>query len=374
MRILHICSDFAKQKIYNELITHISNKSNYEQYVFVPCRTIEEVNMNKNHSLINVKYFFTHILNNFDRIFYHKKIRKISRSSMRFQNDIDIIHAHFLFSDGGVALEYFYKYGTPYIVAVRNTDLNLFFRFLIHLRPKGIEILLNASKIIFLSNPYKRKLIDTYIPDNLKNIIESKSLVIPNGLDPYWLSNTRTNIKILQKSINVLYVGNFTKNKNVQNTIHALSIMRKKGFPIFYNIIGGGGDYHQSILKLIKNNSIWINYIPKTNNKDLLKSLFNQSDLFCMPSKFETFGLVYIEAMSQGLPVIFTKGQGIDGYFKDGEIGIAVEDNNINDIINGIEKIINNYSVMSNNCLKYTNLFSWDKISSQYINIYKNII
>lgn len=40
-----------------------------------------------------------------------------------------------------------------------------------------------------------------------------------------------------------------------------------------------------------------------------------------MPSHKETFGLVYAEAMSQGLPIIYTKNQGFDGQFPDGYVG-----------------------------------------------------
>lgn len=371
MKILHICSDFAKQDIYNQLVSSISKNIFCDQYIFVPCRTFNELNVNKNNTLTNVNYFYVKILNLFDRFFYHRKIRKITKSAMLFQSNIDIIHAHFLFSDGGVALEYYYKFNIPYIVAVRNTDLNIFFKYMFHLRPKGIEILTNASKIIFLSNPYKRQLIDSYIPKNLKSFIESKSIVIPNGIDQYWLDNIRNKVKNLQSRINVLYIGSFTKNKNLESTITALRKMRNNGFTINYTIIGGGGDNHRNILKLINLNSSWINYIPRTNEKDILKHAFQQSDLFCMPSKYETFGLVYIEAMTQGLPVIFTRNQGIDGYFKNEEIGAAVDYNNLNDIITGIHYILNNYNSISNNCLKYSKLFSWNTISNQYIDIYK---
>jgi glycosyltransferase involved in cell wall biosynthesis len=374
MKILHICSDFAKQDIYNQLVSNIEKNTLCDQYIFVPCRTFNELNVNKNNILTNVNYHYVNILNIFDRIFYHRKIRKTTKSAMLFKSNIDIIHAHFLFSDGGVALEYFYKFNIPYIVAVRNTDINVFFKYLLHLRPKGIEILSNASKIIFLSNPYKRHLIDTYIPKNLKSFIESKSLVIPNGIDKYWLENTRNEGKNLQSRINVLYIGSFTKNKNLETTISALRKMRNNGLPIYYTILGGGGDNQRRIVKLINLNSSWINYISRTNEKDKLKHTYQQSDIFCMPSKYETFGLVYIEAMTQGLPVIFTKNQGIDGYFKNEEIGAAVDSNNLNDIINSIHYIINNYNFISNNCIKYSKIFSWETISNQYIDIYKNLI
>ena len=374
MKILHICSDFAKQSIYNQLITHLSQDGNCSQFIFVPCRSIEEIGKNKNIKLNNVQYFYCKILNKFDRLLFRRKIIKTTKAAMNFQKNADIVHAHFLFSDGAIALEYYYKFNTPYIVAVRNTDINYFFKYMIHLRNTGIEILKHASKIIFLSSSYKFQLLNNYIPNDIRKDIESKSLVIPNGVAPFWIENIFKSNKILKNPISIVYVGDFSKNKNIQNTISALSLMRKNGLQIIFSIVGGGGDYQNQIFKLIRSNSSWIKYFPRTNNKSELKSIFQESHIFCMPSKFETFGLAYIEAMTQGLPVVFTKNQGIDGYFEAGEIGVAVENNNIENFILGIHEILNNYKFMSNNCLKHSKLFSWDIISHQYLELYKSLI
>lgn len=373
MKILHICSDFAKQSIYNHFITHLSNDISIEQTIFVPCRSYDEISKNKNHNLNNVEYLYSKIYNKLDRIFFNRKIHKATKLIMESKNEVDLVHAHFLFSDGAIALEYFYKFNTPYIVAVRNTDLNYFFRYMFHLRGKGIEILMNASKIIFLSNVYKNKLLETYIPLKYKQTIKSKSIVIPNGVDPFWLANINESKREIKDELRVVYIGDFSKNKNIQNTISALILMRKNGHNIKFSIVGGGGDYNDQILKLINVNSSWINYIQRTNNKEKIKSILQDSHIFCMPSKFETFGIVYIEAMTQGLPLIFTKNQGIDGYFQDGQIGFAVRNNNIHDIIKSIYKILDNYQVMSYNCLMYSKLFSWDTITNKYLEIYKTI-
>lgn len=374
MKILHICSDFAKQSIYNQLITHLSQDRNCSQFVFVPCRSFEEIEKNKNTKLNNVEYFYCKILNKIDRILFRRKIRKTTKLAMNFQSDVDIIHAHFLFSDGAIALEYYQKYNTPYIVAVRNTDINYFFKYMFHLRNTGVDILKHASKIIFLSNSYKFQLLNNYIPIDIRKDIETKSLVIPNGVDPFWIKNIAQSNKVFESPLKIVYVGDFSKNKNIHNTITALSLMKKKGFKIIFSIVGGGGDYQSQILKLIRSNSSWIKYYPRTNNKSELKFIFQESHIFCMPSRFETFGLVYIEAMTQGLPVVFTKNQGIDGYFEQGEIGIAVENNNIENLILGIHNILNNYKFMSNNCLKHSKSFSWDIISSKYLELYKSLI
>ena len=76
-----------------------------------------------------------------------------------------------------------------------------------------------------------------------------------------------------------------------------------------------------------------------------------------MPSFHETFGLVYIEAMSQGLPIIYTKGEGIDGYFKEATVGYSVNPKDVKNIVKKIEMIIHNYN----------------KISKIYHNIYTSV-
>ena len=65
------------------------------------------------------------------------------------------------------------QYGIPYIVAVRNTDVNLFFKKMIHLRKLGINIMKEADKVIFLSNTYKDQVIEIYSKLQDESIIKS---------------------------------------------------------------------------------------------------------------------------------------------------------------------------------------------------------
>jgi len=93
-----------------------------------------------------------------------------------------------------------------------------------------------------------------------------------------------------------------------------------------------------------------------------------------MPSITETFGLVYTEAMSQGMPVIYSEKQGFDGQFKEGIIGYHVNSFNAEEIAKKILKIISNYEKISRNCLKYSHLFDWKNISGKYSQIYNDIL
>ena len=93
-----------------------------------------------------------------------------------------------------------------------------------------------------------------------------------------------------------------------------------------------------------------------------------------MPSYYETFGLVYPEAMSQGLPVIYSKNQGFDGQFEEGYIGYRVDPHDPLDIAEKINKIVENYSELSQNAIQAYKKFSWDILAEEYIAIYKSIV
>ncbi|MBS4063683.1 MAG: glycosyltransferase family 4 protein [Chitinophagaceae bacterium] len=373
--ILHLCTDFTKQSIYNQLVTYLS-KLGFEQNIYVPVRTREEIDMYRNYELSNVKYYYSYILKKIDRINYFGKIKKTSTDvSSNFDlNNVKLIHAHFLFSDGGNAYEINKKTGIPYIVAVRNTDINIFFKYFFHLRSHGINILKSADKIIFISNPYKDFLFKNFIPNDLSETLLKKCEVLPNGIDAFWLNNSNMKFTVSRQNWEALYVGEFTKNKNIHLTIEAINILIKSGLKIKFTIVGGGGDYEFKIRKLASKYSNWITLIERLNSKEELIKVYRKSDFFIMPSQFETFGLVYIEALSQGLPVIYTRGQGVDGYFGEGEVGYATKVNDINDLVTNINRLISNYDIISRRCNSIAKKFSWDIIANKYSLLYRDII
>ena len=77
--------------------------------------------------------------------------------------------------------------------------------------------------------------------------------------------------------------------------------------------------------------------------------------------------------MSQGLPIIYTKNEGVDGYFKEGSVGYAVNPDDINDMTEKIKLMSSNYAKMSENAAKESQRFSWDRVSDQYLDIYEEI-
>ncbi len=364
---MQVCSYYISSNLYQKLFDSLEKFNISEDvYVFVD-------NSYKTKQEFGSNILISRCYNRLDRFVFHLKHTKVLNDIKRKIeiNKYDIIHAHSLFSNGYIAYKLNQKYGIPYIVAVRNTDVNLFFNKMIFLRSIGVNILRNAEKIIFISEPYKSRTLDKFIPVRYRKEIQDKSIVISNGIDEFWLKNKweeRNSPK--DKKINLIYVGDLSANKNIETTTEACEILIKRGYEVNYKIIG---EIKDKRYKEFINKYSFIQYIPYSQKEELIE-YYRESDMFVMPSKHETFGLVYAEAMSQGLPVIYTRGQGFDGRFNEGEVGYSVQYNSAEEVAYRIIDILENYEIISNNCTSKVDRFNWDKIAEEYVKNYKKVL
>ena len=308
-----------------------------------------------------------------DRGLFYRKQRKIIRDLCGKEEigSYDLIHSHFLFTNGNTALELKKRYGVPYITAVRNTDINEFFKYMLHLRRKGLEVLKEAERVVFLSGAYQRKVLK-YVPVHLRKEILDKSVIIPNGLDPFWLENKNGPRKALtaKDEIHLVFAGEVNRNKNVEAVIKAALYLQKKGLRIRLTV---AGTLKSRKIGMEMERHPWISYVGRQDKRGLL-GCFREGDIFVMPSRRETFGLVYGEAMSQGLPVIYTRGEGFDGQFPEGAAGFSVDPGDPAEIGEKILEIAANYKEISDNCPALAQRFDWNDIAKEYMEIYKEII
>lgn len=366
MKVLHINCNYIGTTLHQKMIEHLDEVGIIND-VFVPT-------YNKNLAVIktNSNVVISECFKKWDRLFFYNKSRKIfSRLTCEFKvGSYDLVHAYTLFTDGNVALNVKKKMGIPYVVAVRNTDVNYFLKCMPHLRHRGVEILRNASAVFFLSEAYKRQVFDKYIPYKEKNTIEKKTFVIPNGIDEFWINNTvEHKEKRNRRQTKLIYAGRIDANKNIETTQAAVKELNENNINALFTVVGKIDN--EKIYKRIKKDDFTMIFNPVTKEK--LIDLYRDNDIFIMPSFYETFGLVYAEAMSQGLPVIYTKGQGFDGQFDDGVVGYSVDPHNPSDIAEKIRYIMEDYSEISRRCSTLSKRFSWSIIVGEYRKIYESV-
>ena len=105
-------------------------------------------------------------------------------------------------------------------------------------------------------------------------------------------------------------------------------------------------------------------------SKEQLIKQYRKHDIFVMPSFTESFGLVYAEAISQGLPVVYSKGQGFDGQFEEGVVGYHCDAYDANSVASAIKKIIKKTNEISSRIISK---FRWNEICNKYFSIYKEL-
>lgn len=308
-----------------------------------------------------------------DKPFYFIKQAKIYKAAKNeFElSEFDITHSYSLFSSGNCSYEIYKHFNVPYVVAIRDTDIHVFLKLKPYLKHRGYTILKNASKVFFLSPTYMEETANLLIPSEERKTFFAKCEIIPNGIDDFWLNNIyHDRSTYCPSNIKILHVGELTQRKNAIAVIEAVQLLREEGFTVELTVIGKKVD--ESIFKMIEKEKD-VKYHSAMPKEELIH-YYRDNDLFVLPSFTETFGLVYAEAMSQGCPVLYTKGQGFDGQFEDGKIGYAINPYSAKNIAEKIILILKNYTLLSNNCISSVNKFSWSQITNKYASIYDEII
>lgn len=367
-KVLHICNDFTYSKVHTELYQQL-DKLGVEQIIYSPIRN-QTLKGNNRFEGSHSEIVYSFILKPLHRIFFNRKIDVIEKDICQKVDlsQIGIVHATNLFSDGATALQLKRHYGISYIVAVRNSDLNAFLK-LPHLWWVHRAVIQEAEKVVFISPSHHRRLSNHWTLMGMRKTLAQKSLIMPNGINQYWLDHLQANPQQHAHNHGICYVGNFDANKNVLRLIEAVLKLKDTFSDIHLDLVGGTGNREQDVLQLVEKHSETLSYKGKIYEKDRLQQVYLSNSIFAMPSIHETFGLVYVEALSQGLSVLYTKNEGIDGIFTE-KVGESVHPTNLQEITDALHRLLSqpqNYESLATDKFE---LFSWKHIAEKYQEIY----
>jgi len=236
-----------------------------------------------------------------------------------------------------------------------------------------LKLLLKGSAKILVTQPEyinRSKYLYKY-----KNKIE----IIPNGIDTkiYFQKNIN---KIPNQIFFLSILDKYHTYKGLDCLIKAIKIVRTK-IPDIRLIVGGSGDMEKNYKFLAKKLELEKNIEFRgfiESNK--LVDLYNQSELFVLPSTGiqEGFGIVLLEALACGTPVIATNIVGIAKEIKDNKCGIIIPYNDAKRLAQAIIRIIKNINLQKKMIIKGKLLiqdkYDWNKIVKMVENIYLRVI
>tara|TARA_B100001989_G_C24550051_1_gene473787 strand:- start:1091 stop:2146 length:1056 start_codon:yes stop_codon:yes gene_type:complete len=258
------------------------------------------------------------------------------------------------------------------IIFVHNSKLLKLIR--VNYPQKKIVLFFHTDKLTqFKSFIYADKIItvNTAMQKKISEIHPNKAIYIPNSLDKEKKHKNQLHKRILS----------YNKKKFVIGAMGRL--VKKKGFEFLIKtcmeidnielLIAGDGKELNN-LKSISSNNTNIKLLGWIKNKDLF---FKKLDVFCSSSYEEPFGLVIIEAMARGIPVISTNCHGPSDIIKNNIDGLLFEKNNKCELKNAIIKLKDNVSLRKkiriNSIKKYKRKFTFGEYKKNINSILKQI-
>lgn len=245
-------------------------------------------------------------------------------------NNIDLIHAHFLSPPGLIALLTSKITKVPYCVTLHGSDIFILYKNKI-LQPLFKSILQNALSVFVVSDAIKKEVL------NITDVsIENKIQITYNSVD---LTRFKPNNKgILKKETGItkpviLFIGNLVSQKGVEYLIKAKKLMKSDCELV---IVGDGPLYDN-----LKNLSKDINSIHFLGSRTDIEYLIPDSEFLVLPSISESFGIVLLEAMACGKPVIASNVGGIPELIAE-NVGLLVKPKNSKELAEKMDYLLEN--------------------------------
>ena len=291
-------------------------------------------------------------------IAFKSGLKKIYKEIIK-ENSIDIVHLHSCIWGGLGGAFIAKKLSVPFIITEHSSYYG---RFKVNFLEKFIikKSFKNANKVISVSEYLK-----SYIYKYNKAEIE----VIPNMVDCAEFLNNRVEKRAGEKFtfLTLCYLKN---NKGVDILIRAFcNYFKGKDVKL---IIAGDGPEKDNLVKLVNDLKINDQVIFKgALKREEVKIEMNKCDVFALGSKFETFGVVLIEALASGKPVISTRNGGANDIVKE-ENGLLVDVDNIDEMGKGMYYMYKNYNkydkdLIREDCIKR---YSKNTIIQKLLSIY----
>ncbi|MDR1136084.1 MAG: glycosyltransferase family 4 protein [Clostridiales Family XIII bacterium] len=177
----------------------------------------------------------------------------------------------------------------------------------------------------------------------------------------------------------LLYIGKLEPRRNILFLLDIFSHIRDREPDISLVIIGGGEvDYVKQCFDYAEKAGVCdsIFYVDKMEQSQL-KDVYCACDVFLLPTIYDIFGMVLLEAMYFGIPVVTTRNGGSDILITNGENGIVIDSFDCDEWVDAIWELLHNQSkreLISTNANKTVREeFTWDVMAEKFIDIYASL-
>ena len=283
----------------------------------------------------------------------------------------DIIHAHYWLS-GLVAKQISEELNIPYIFT--SHSLGVFLEGYNKERVDCEKLVMRSSSFITASSQYENNLISENYDIDKKKIKQ-----ITPGVD--------RKVFVLDENIKreniLLSIGRIQEQKRQLDVLKFLDNFRKIDSNFLCYFVGGpsgkhGNEYLYELKQTIKDFNLdkhveFLGDLPQTE----IIEMFKKAKLLIHTSKFETFGLVAIEANTMGVPVLTTNNGSLMEIIENNKNGYLSEnliDSNVNNFVNNLFNNVTKYEEIHLSCIEKSKKYDWIKTANELESLYQQLV
>jgi glycosyltransferase involved in cell wall biosynthesis len=293
---------------------------------------------------------------------------------------IDVFHAHdWLVATAGIGLKHVFR--KPLFATMHSTEIG---------RRNGIhfdyERMIHETEAWLTYEAWKVICCSDYMVSHVRwafGLPEDKLVMVPNGVNTEVyaghgedLSEFRSKFALPEEKI-VLFVGRLVYEKGVHVLVNAVPKVLEKANAKF--IIVGNGYMKEQLSGLVKSMGL-VHKVLFTGfvDDETLRKLQRCADVSVVPSLFEPFGIVALEAMAARSPVVVSDTGGLSEIVEHDVSGVKVYVNDPDSLAWGINRVLtdNGFAnwLRTNAFKKVQEKYNWDKIGQQTSNIFRTVL
>lgn len=254
----------------------------------------------------------------------------------------DIIHAHFAYPDGLAAVEYGRQIGRPVVISVHGHDVREIPDANRRWRELVSRALMAADAVIASSADIRLRVRNLGVP-------EKHIYAIPQGVDCKLFRPTQRRSITGDACWQLLYAGRFDERKGLAVLLDAVAQLKATGQNVCLTMVGGdvlSGEAdrfkRQAEALGIQDEVKFVDAVPWQEMTEYMAA----TDIFVLPSYYDSFGIVLIEAMACGKPVVATRCGGPNDIVEPG-MGELVAVGDAGQLAEGIQRVIDQYDQYS---------------------------
>lgn len=359
INVLHLLTTLSLGGTETMIYNLVQDKSLDDKvdYTLVVLKDI--INEELKEELLNIKDCKIYIFDQKD--FKHPKtLFKLLKIIIK--NKIDIVHSH------GEKWSFYCKLLMPWVKLVRTThdttvvkNYSNFWVFLV-------------KRIVDMNTAISDAVLAEFKDRKINNVVK-----VYNGIKVSRFAKEKTEKNSDNNILKIVNVARLMLPKKGQDIlINALSECKQRGLQFSCDFIGGTyNEISETTLRNLVKEKHLENEIKFVGEEYHIENLLSNYDVFILPSRFEGFGLVLLEAMASGLPVIASNIDGPIELINDGENGLLFESENPIDLADKIEYIYNNRTKLkelAETASLYVQNFDISVMCKNFYNVYKDLL